>query len=139
MKVEEIDHIAIFVRDLEKASKFFADLLGTEFSQTFVQEKFAFKNSLEPLGIEVVEPTSPDGFVAKTIERSGEGVGLIGLKVPNLEEAITEMKGRGIRLVSRIEQGQLKTAQFHPGDTYGVMIELLQYKVEHPIAIAMSK
>ena len=139
MKVEKIDHIGICVRDLEKAKRFFSDLLGTEFSQTFELGEFAFKSAMEPFGIEVVEPTSPDGFIARTIERRGEGVIVIGLKVPDIEEGIAEMKSWGLRLISRIERGQLKAAQFHPRDTFGVMIELLQYPLENPIVLAMSK
>ena len=137
MKVEKMDHIAIFVKDLDKAKKLFSDLLGTEFTEPVMVEQLGFRQTLEPLGIEFVESTSPDGPIAKTIELKGEGVGLIGLKVPDLEEAVAEMESRGFRLVSRVEQGQLKAAQFHPKDTFGVMIELLEYKEKHPITIAM--
>ena len=112
MKVEEIDHIAIFVRDLDKASKFFADLLDAEFSEPQVIGEYSFRQTVEPLGIELVESTSPDGPVAKTIERKGEGVALIGFKVPNLEEAIAEMNTVGeIQLSAGMTRQAIHTLQ----------------------------
>jgi methylmalonyl-CoA/ethylmalonyl-CoA epimerase len=136
MKVEKIDHIAIFVKDLEKATKFFTDVLGTEFTEPTEVEQFGFINTFEPLGVELVQPVSADSGIAKTIERKGEGVALIGLKVPNIDEAIAEAQSLGLKLISKRETGHLKTAQFHPKDSFGVFIELLEYKVKHPIYLA---
>jgi len=42
----------------------------------------------------------------------------------------------GIRLVRRIESGKIKEAQFHPKDTFGVMLELCEYELEHGAHIA---
>lgn len=136
MKVEKIDHIAINVRNLEKATIFFANLLGTTFSKPAEFEEIDIRSSMDPLGIELVEPLAPDGVTAKTIERRGEGLSLLSLKVPNLEEAISEMESRGIRPVARMERGKMKIAIFHPNDTYGVMIELIEYETEHPAVTA---
>jgi len=138
MKIEKIDHIAINVRNLEEATKFFSDLLDTEFSGPLIIEEMNSRSVLDPLGIELIESMTPDGIVAQTIERRGEGLSLVSLKVPNLEEAIAEMERRGIRLVARIGSGTMKAAMFHPKDTYGVMIELIEYKEVHPV-IASSR
>lgn len=133
MKVERIDHIAINVRDLSKAEKFFADLLGTSFSRRAASKELDLISSLDPMGIELVEPLTPDGVTAKAIERRGEGLSLLSFKVSNLQDAVAEMKSRGIRLVARIDRTKMKVAIFHPKDTYGVMIELVEYEPEHPI------
>ena len=139
MKIEKIDHIVIGVKDLKKATEFFADLLGTEFTNVGEFKELDVRSCIEPLGIEIVEPLTPDGTTAKAIERRGEGVTLLSLKVPNLEEAIAEMKIRGIRQVRTVEYGNWKAALFHPADTYGVMIELTEYKQKHTLAAALSK
>jgi methylmalonyl-CoA/ethylmalonyl-CoA epimerase len=131
MKVEKIDHIAVNVTDLAKAEKFFADLLGTEFSSPAVFKEMDLRSSVDPMGIELVEPLTPDGPTARAIEQRGEGVSLLSLKVFNLQEAMAEMKSRGIRLVGRIDRPKMKAAIFHPKDTYGMMIELIEYKSEH--------
>src|SRR3972149_2647238 len=98
MKFEKIAHIAIRVKDLGKAIEFFNDLFGTEFSEPVAQEKLGVRNCFDPLGIELVESLSPDGPLARLIERKGEGLACLVLKVPNLEEAIAEMTSRGITL-----------------------------------------
>jgi len=133
VKVEKIDHIAINVRDLAKAEKFFADLLGTSFSRRATSIELDLISSLDPMGIELVEPLAPDGPTAKAIERRGEGLSLLSFKVSNLQDAVAEMKSRGIRLVARIDHAKMKVAIFHPKDTYGVMIELVEYEPQHPI------
>ena len=126
MKVEKIDHIAINVRDLAKAGKFFADLLGTQFSRAAVFKEIDLRSSVDPLGIELVEPLTPDGPTARAIERRGEGVSLLSFKVSGLEDAVAEMESRGIRLVARIDRAKMKAAIFHPKDTYGTLIELME-------------
>ncbi len=139
MKVEKIDHIAINVRELAKAEKFFGDLLGVKFSTPAVFKELDLRSSVDPLGIELVEPLTPDGPTATAIEHRGEGVSLVSFKVSNLQEAVTEMKARGIRQVGAVDRPKMKVAVFHPKDTYGVMIELVEYKAEHPIVAAQGE
>lgn len=136
MKVERIDHIHVAVKDLDKAISFFSQILGTNFSNTINVEKYTLKSVISPLGLELIESTSPEGVIAKFIERKGEGVSAISFKVPNLEEAIAELQSKGLRLVGRVEQGRLKEAQFHPKDAFGVMIELCEYEDVHGAAQA---
>ena len=139
MKVERIDRIYVYVRDLEKAAKFFADLFGIEFSDPAEWKEMDVRTRVGDLGIVLAEPLTPDGIVSKTIERRGEGVAMVALKVESLEEAVTEMKSRGISLVGTLERGRYKAALFHPKDTYGVMLDLCEYKEKHPILSALSQ
>lgn len=139
MHVEKIDHVAINVRDLAKAERFFADLLGAEFSSSAVFRELDLKSSINPLGIELVEPLTPDGPTAKAIEHRGEGVSLLSFKVLSVQEAMAEMKSRGIRLVGVIDRPKMKAAIFHPKDTYGVMIEFIEYKSQHPTVAAREE
>jgi methylmalonyl-CoA epimerase len=133
MKVEKIDHVAIRVRDLGKATKFFSDLLGTEFSEIGESEELDIRSVMDPLGIEIVEPLTPDGVTARAIKQRGEGLVLISLKVSDLEEGLAETKAQGIEVVSRTEHSGRKLAVLHPRDTYGVMIELIEYRPKHPL------
>ena len=138
MKVSRIDHTTIFVNDLDKAKALFTAILGTEFCEPTINEDFHYRTTMEPMGIEIIESTSPVGFIAQTIKRKGEGVGLVGLKVDDIENAIEAMKALNIRVISRIDQGQMKTAQFHPKDTFGITIELVEYQEKHPLITAME-
>jgi len=120
VKVEKIHGVGILVKDLEEASKFFADLLSTEFSGPF--ERSNVRTLESPLGITLLTPLSPDGPVAKILESRGEGLYFVALEVPNLKEAVAEIKSKGIRQVT---EGPAQ-AFFHPKDLHGVMIELIE-------------
>ena len=124
MKIEKIDGVLIMVKDLEKAGKFFADLLDMEFRGPSEGQDLRHLIS-RPTGIELVSPLTPDGSAAKTLRNRGEGLHCLSLKVPNLEEAIAEMKSKGIRHIGTMGK---TIAIFHPKDTYGVMIDLIERK-----------
>lgn len=138
MKVEKIDHVHIFVKNLDKAIRFFEEALGTKFSEAHLPENLDARTTLDPIGLELIESASPDGTVARFIERRGEGLAAISLKVPDIDQAIAHLQSRGVRLVRRFESGGLKEAQFHPKDTFGVMIELCEYELEHGARLASS-
>jgi len=123
VKAGKIDHVTITVRDLEGAGKFFADLFGTEFTGPGENAGLDIRNLISPLGIELISPLTPDGPVSRNLERKGEGLTQFALQVPNLEEAVAEMKAKGVRQVG--ETGE-NIAVFHPRDLYGVMITLIQ-------------
>ncbi|MFC2066760.1 VOC family protein [Chloroflexota bacterium] len=131
----ELDHIHIVVKDVDKAVAFFELLLGISFTKDMQSKELAKKwhyrsrmASLGTIGIELLQPTSPESLFARFIERRGEGIQAISLKVDDIEDAIKEMQTSNIRLVSTLEHGGLKEAQFHPKDAFGVMIELCQYQ-----------
>lgn len=136
MKVERIDHIHIFVKDLDKAVTFFEDILNSSFSETRHNEELELNWRMNTLGLELLSSSSPNGIVAKFIERKGEGLAGISLKVHNIEEAVSELQSHGIRLISRYEGGILKEAQFHPKDCFGVVMELCEYTINHGSFIA---
>ena len=77
--------------------------------------------------IELLESTTPDGPVAKFIERNGEGIQHIAFRVENLEEALAELKEKGVRLIDqepRKGAGGARIAFIHPKETGGVLVEL---------------
>ena len=126
MKVNKIANVAILVKDLREARKFFGDLFETEFSEPTEIKDTDTVNSMSPLGLELSAPLTPDGSSARALERRGEGVAMIVLYVPNLEEAIADMESHGVRLVGRGDRPTSKTATFHPKDLHGVMFELIE-------------
>lgn len=139
MKVEKIDHIHVYVKDLEKAKNLFSSILGTRFSEIIDLPEFDLRSVIEPLGIELIEPRSQDSFVEKLIERRGQGLGAVSLKVTDIDKAIEEMKSLGLRLIGQASFGGLKEAWFHPEDAFGVMIELCEYEARHPGELAMRE
>jgi methylmalonyl-CoA/ethylmalonyl-CoA epimerase len=142
MKVEKLDHIHIYVKDLDKAMARFEDLLGVEFTGPFTEfaDEWGSKGAFAPPGIDLEAPTRPNSAVAKVIERSGEGlVGGVSFKVPDIESSIAELEGKGMKLLGRITMGGLKEAWFHPAGAYGVLIELCEYQGANALEASLRK
>jgi methylmalonyl-CoA/ethylmalonyl-CoA epimerase len=134
MIIEKIDHVGIMVEDVEKAQKFFEDVFGLKFVSIGAQEEADSKNIIDPVGIEIYEPLSSDGPSRRMLNKRGEGLSLLSLKVNNLDEAMAEMESHGIRLVKLLTRGNLRAAVYFPKDTFGVFIELIEYPEVHPAA-----
>jgi methylmalonyl-CoA/ethylmalonyl-CoA epimerase len=132
MKIKHIDHIGIAVRSIDEGKKFFTDVLGLTFEKTEVIEEQKVKTGFFPITdseLELLESTSPDGPVAKFIEARGEGVQHIAFRVEDIDEALKELKERGVRLIDqepRKGAGGARIAFIHPKETYGVLVELCE-------------
>ncbi|MBI4286484.1 MAG: VOC family protein [Chloroflexi bacterium] len=131
MKAEKIDHIVIRVRDAQKAIDFFSDLFETRFDKLGEIAQLDIRSYMDPMGIEIVEGLTADGPTARATEKAGQGLSLLSIKVPDLDEAVAEMKARGIREVNRFSRGNMKAVLFHPKDTFDTMIELIEYTNKH--------
>ncbi len=131
MKVLKIDHIGIAVKNLEEGSKIY-EILGIVSAGTEEVAEQKVRVSFFPVGdseIELLESTAPDGPIAKYIEKNGEGIQHIALRVENIEEALAELKAKGVRLIDekpRYGAGGAKIAFIHPKATGGVLLELSQ-------------
>jgi methylmalonyl-CoA/ethylmalonyl-CoA epimerase len=130
MKVLKIDHLGIAVNSIEEAKKLFHDILGLTFEGTETVQEQKVTTAFFPVGdseVELLESTAPDGPIAKYLEKRGEGIQHIAFRVDNLEEALAELKDKGIRLIDekpRQGAGGAKIAFLHPKSTHGVLIEL---------------
>ena len=141
MKVEKLDHVHIYVKDIEKAVQFFEDLLGIKFGPIYAWEKWALKECHAPPGLLFTQPMSPDDAMAaaKFIERKGEGLAAISLKVPDIEAGIAKLQSKGLRLKGKVQVGNVKEAMFDPEDSFGVEIELCEYPGDDIGAAASSE
>ena len=132
MKIKHIDHIGIAVKSIEEGKKFFADVLGLKFEKTELIEEQKVKTGFFPITdseLELLESTAPDGPVAKFIEARGQGVQHIAFRVENLDEALAELKEKGVRLIDqepRKGAGGARIAFIHPKETSGVLVELCE-------------
>ena len=130
MKVLKIDHLGIAVNSIEEAKKLFHNILGLKFEGTETVQEQKVTTAFFPVGdseVELLESTSPEGPIAKYLEKRGEGIQHIAFRVENLEEALAELKEKGIRLIDekpRKGAGGAKIAFLHPKSTHGVLIEL---------------
>lgn len=132
MKIKHIDHIGIAVKSIDQAKKFYTEILGlkVEGIENVPDQKVnvAFL-PITDSELELVESTHPDGPVAKYIESKGEGIQHIAFRVENIEEALAELKQKGVRLIDekpRKGAGGAKIAFIHPKETNGVLVEICE-------------
>jgi len=131
MKALKIDHIGIAVKDLEKSLEFY-EALGMKADGTEVVEEQKVKVAFLPTGdseIELLESTSEDGPIARHIEKKGEGIQHLALRVENIEEAIADLIEKGVRMIDqkpRYGAGGAKIAFVHPKSTNGILLELTE-------------
>jgi len=128
-----IDHVGIAVNELEEAISLYRDVLGLKLEGVHVVEeqkvRVAFFSTGGETRIELLEPTESESPVAKFIERRGEGVHHIALKVRNINAVLEELRGKGLKLVDekpRIGVGGAKIAFIHPKSTRNVLLELCE-------------
>ena len=133
MKINKIDHICIAVKNLDEARKKWEPILGKpEPDDPYVDEGEKIRVArywLGEVGFELMESTSPDGEVAKFIEKRGEGVMLISFNVDNTREAMEELKGKGYPFIGGARPFRdCEFAFIHPKAINGVLLELIDYK-----------
>ena len=127
----KIDHLGIAVRSLDAALAFYEKQLGfpVGLRETVEQEKVHV--AMLPAGesrIELLEATGADSVIAKFIDKRGEGLHHVAIKVPDLASAVARLKSGGARLMNdpRPGAGGHLYVFVHPSSTGGVLLELIQ-------------
>ncbi len=132
MKVLCVDHIGIAAKSIDESTKFYTEILGLELvgSEEVAEQKV--RTAFLPVGeseIEILESTAPDGPIAKYIDKNGEGIQHIALRVDDIEAALEELKSKNVRLIDETPRrgaGGTKIAFIHPKATKGILLELCQ-------------
>ena len=130
MKPTAIDHIGIAVVSIEESLKFWEQSLGIKCTGIEEVTEQKVRTAFLPLGdteVELLEATDPESPVAKFIEKKGEGIHHLAIRVANLEEALENMKALGLKLIDekpRYGAGGARIAFVHPRTAGGVLLEL---------------
>jgi len=133
MKIKRIAHIGVGVKDTGSAKTLFQDKLSLPVSHEEVLGEL--KVAFVPVGesnLELLQSTDPDGVMNKFIEKKGEGIHHIALEVEDIDQAIEELKAKGVALIdqqARPGAHQTRVAFLHPKGTNGILIELVE--VDH--------
>lgn len=128
----KIEHIGIAVKEFTTSIPLFEKLLNSQCykTETVVSEQVntAFFKKGETK-IELLESTSPDGVIAKYIEKKGEGIHHIAFDVTDIEAEMARLKDEGFVLLNEKPKtgADNKLVCFlHPKGTIGVLVELCQ-------------
>ena len=127
----KIDHLGIAVRSLDQSLQFYEKQLGFHVGLRETVEYEKVKVAMLPAGgprIELLEATEPDSVIGKFIEKRGEGLHHVAIKVPDLGAAVERLKSSGARLLNepRPGAGGHLYVFVHPSSTGGVLLELIQ-------------
>jgi methylmalonyl-CoA/ethylmalonyl-CoA epimerase len=132
MKINKLDHICIAVRNLEAAKRIWEPILGKNApDDAYIDEPEKIKVArywVGGVGFELMESLTPDGDVAKFIDKRGEGVMLISLNVGNTRDAMVELKAKGYPFIGGARPFRDSEFAFiHPKAVNGVLLELIDY------------
>ena len=132
MKVLKIDHLGIAVKSINEGKKFWGDLLGLWLEESEAMDAEKLITTFFPIGeseIELLESTDPEGPIGRFLEKRGEGIHHVAFRVENIEEALKELKEKGIRLIDETPRAGARGAKIaflHPKSTNGVLVELCE-------------
>lgn len=134
MKLSHIEHIGIAVNDLNEAIPYYENILGLKCYSIEEVKDQKVKTAFFKIGqtkLELLESTSPEGPIAKFIEKRGQGIHHLAFAVEGIENALSEAEEKGIKLIDqqpRKGAEGLDIAFLHPKSTFGVLTEFCEDK-----------
>lgn len=132
--MNKIEHIAFAVKSLETSIPLFEKLTGTTCYKTELVASEQVRTAFFMLGetkMELLESTSPDGVIARFIEKRGEGMHHIAFAVENIQAEMERLKNEGFSMIREEPKDgadHKRICFLQPRDTNGVLVELCQEK-----------
>jgi methylmalonyl-CoA/ethylmalonyl-CoA epimerase len=130
--IGRLNHVAIAVRDIAKASEVYRRTLGAEVSAAVAQPNHGVTTvfiTLPNTKIELLEPLGADSPIGKFLDRNPEGgIHHVCYEVDDIIAARDKLKGEGARVLGEPKIGAHgKPVLFlHPKDFCGTLVELEQ-------------
>lgn len=141
MRIRQIDHIGVAVRDLDRYLDVFGNILGLEihdFEEADPYEglRIAFARVgetdfefLQDRLPEAADKVTDQRDIARWIDRRGEGIHHVALRVDDIDATIAEAEAKGLRVLD--ETGRpgargSRVAFLHPKSTGGVLIHFVE-------------
>ncbi|HTE16244.1 MAG TPA: VOC family protein [Burkholderiales bacterium] len=136
MKIKRIEHVGVVVNDVDKSRALWEGCFGIKLGEVETNPVRPVKLALYPVGesmVELIAGTTPDSKHARMIAEGKGGINHICFEVENIDEALAELKGKGVPLldeVPRIGHAGCRIAFLDPAGTDGCLIELAQLPAE---------
>ena len=131
MKIKRIEHVGVVVADVEKSRALWEGCFGLKFGGH--EANAIRKLGLYPVGeesmVELISGVGPDSRHAKMVAEGKGGINHICFEVENIDEALAELKAKGVPLLDqtpRIGHAGCRIAFLDPKGTDGCLIELAQ-------------
>ncbi|KAM9861073.1 methylmalonyl-CoA epimerase, mitochondrial [Aulostomus maculatus] len=132
-KLGRLNHIAIAVPDMEKATALYRDILGAAVSDKVPLPEHGVYTVFVELGntkLELLHPLGEKSPIAGFLQKNkAGGMHHICIEVDDINAAIVDLKAKNIRMLSaepRIGAHGKPVMFLHPKDCDGVLVELEQ-------------
>jgi methylmalonyl-CoA epimerase len=128
--IKKIDHIAIVVKDVDKAAKLYADMFGFKVVEKMGGPGGEFTSIMMSVGdirVELFQPLKSGSF-SKFLEERGGGLHHVSFLTDDIAKELKTLKAQGRKLQNE-EPMSLPNAKIvfvHPSAAENVLIELVQ-------------
>lgn len=131
----KIHHIGIGVKNLDASVRFYQDALGLEEVDYIDWPELGLRAAVIPIGdtvLELIEPVSPEGAVAKDlaegVSERGNGVHHLAFEVDDIEAAVRKLRAGKFEMMSEAPQSTKggRLAWLRRCEAPGAMIELVE-------------
>lgn len=133
VKLLNLDHVAIAVRDLDQALDEYRRRYGVAPMYREVVEEQGVEEAMLPVGgsfVQLLAALHPDTPVGRFLERRGEGLHHLAYAVVDIDAALAHLKAEGARLVDeapRTGGRGTRIAFVHPFGGNQTLVELVEY------------
>ena len=124
---------------MDEAERFFKDVLGAKIGPECPdlepyghRVKGAWLGTEVPFRVELAESINDELSIGRQIKKVAPAFQFLGVEVENIDEAIKELRAKGIRVSNKVKMWSLYTSMIHPKSAFGLIIELMQFFEEHP-------
>jgi len=126
-----VDHIGIACKDLDKAKKFYTEILGLSCTGEEPVPEQGVKTVFIPCGetmLELLVDITPnnDGPIGKYIAKNGQGIQHVAIRVDDINAAIADVSAKGGIMIDKTPRGGaggMDIAFVHP-KSVGILLEL---------------
>ncbi len=157
LKLDDLkfDHLAIVVKDIEKAVDFYTKAFGLSFEEiaehalppdvitrgkpTPYTMKVTFAK-MGPIRLELVQVVEGECIYTEFLRDYGEGIHHLGFEVADLEKEVANAEAQGLEMICHLKMvGIMAFAHFDSAKTNGVRIEFVQENVRERIMAKLAE
>ncbi len=126
-----LHHTGIVVQDLDAAISSYEALGFRDGERHEIPEQdiVAVTFRAGPGWLELIQPTDPDGPIARYMAKRGEGTHHVAYAVDDIDAELERLRAAGVRLIDetpRTGAHGWRIAFIHPESCHGVLTELVQ-------------
>lgn len=127
-----IDHIGLFVTDIDAALRFYTETLGLRAGPIETRDDPPIRRACVYIGeteLELIEAHDAEQTMMRYLPHRHAGIYHLGLRVNDVDGAAAALQARAVPLIDAIREGETMRIQFiHPDAAQGTMIELVTRK-----------